>query len=125
MLRKVTDMKFREAQDDVVGTAPQPSGPVPTVFEALVRSRCLSATYNRTAIVLAPHVLYTKHDDLHVDGVVLERDGVVPREYKIGTFKLAGLGDLAVTERPFVRSELFLPGDAKYAGTTLMVVDPA
>lgn len=118
-------MKFREAQDEVVATPTEPSGPVPTVFEAIVRSRCLAATYNRTAVVLAPHILYTRHGDLHVDGVVLERDGAVPREYKIGTFKLIGLGGLTVTDRPFVRSDLFVAADQKYAGTTLMVVDPA
>lgn len=118
-------MKFRDAQDEVAPSRPAaPTGPVPTVFEAIVRSRCLDATYNRTAVTLAPHILYTRHDELYVDGVVLERDGVPPREHKIGTFKLIGLGALAVTDRPFVRSALFVPGDPKYAGTTLMAVEP-
>ena len=67
------------------------NGPVPTVFEAIVRKRCLRATYNRTDIMLAPHIIYTRHDDLFVDGVVLERDGKPPKELKLGTFKLAGL----------------------------------
>lgn len=114
-------MKYREAEDEVA----MPTGPVPTVFEAIVRGRCLSAMYNRTAIVLAPHILYTRHGELYVDGVVLERDGAVPKELKLGTFKLTGLGDLSITDRAFFRSDLFVSGDAKYVDTTLMAVDPA
>lgn len=106
-------------------TAPAPQGDVPTVFEGIVRRLCLSAMYNRTVIVLAPHVLYTRHGELFVDGVVLERDGLPPREPRIGTFKLAGLSRLALTARAFFRDPLFQPGDAKYQGETLMVVDPA
>lgn len=114
-------MKYPDVQDDVA----VPTGPVPTMFEAIVRSRCVAATYNRTAIVLAPHILYTRHDELYLDGIVLERDGSVPREYKLGTFKVIGLGDIALTDRGFVRSDLFAPGDVKYAGKTLMAVEPA
>ena len=113
-------MMYREAQDDVA----VPTGPVPTVFEAIVRTRCLSATYNRTVIVLAPHIVYTRHGQLYVDGIVLERDGAVPKEYKLGTFKLIGLGALAVTDRSFVRSDMFVPGSPKYADTTLMAIEP-
>lgn len=102
-----------------------PSGDVPTVFEGIVRTFCLSATYNRTAIVLAPHILYTRHDELFVDGVVVERDGQPPREPKVGTFKLAGLQGIALTDRPFFRDPLFQPGEAKYQGVTLMAVEPA
>lgn len=97
---------------------------MPTVFEAIVRTRCLSATYNRTVVTLAPHILYTRHDELFVDGVVLERDGIPPREFKLGTFKLIGLGDLTITDRPFVASDLFAAGDPKYIGTTLMAIEP-
>lgn len=114
-------MKYREAQDDVA----VPTGPVPTVFEALVRMRCLTATYNRTAIVLAPHILYTRHDELYVDGIVLERDGAVPKESRLGTFKLIGLGDLALIDRAFRPDALFVRNDPKYAATTLMAVEAA
>ena len=114
-------MKYREAQDDVA----MPTGPVPTVFEAIVRTMCLGATYNRTRIVLAPHILYTRHDEMFVDGVVLERDGAVPKELKLGTFKLIGLGDLSLTDRAFFASALYVAADAKYAGTTLMAIEPA
>lgn len=103
--------------------APGPTGPVPTVFEAIVRKRCLRATYNRTDIVLAPHIIYSRHDELFVDGLVLERDGKPPRELKLGTFKLAGLNAVTLTERQFKTNPLFAAGDPKYGDAALMAVE--
>ena len=117
MVRQVTE------QSSIQPAAP--NGDVPTIFEGIVRNFCISATYNRTAIVLAPHILYTRHDELFVDGVVVERDGQPPREPKVGTFKLAGLQGIALTDRPFFRDPLFQPGETKYLGVTLMAVEPA
>lgn len=93
------------------------------LLEAIATRMCATATYNRDAIVLAPHILYTRHDEIHADGVVLERNGVPPKEVKLGTFKLAGLHDVAVTERPFLPDPIFDPNAEKYDGVTLFVVD--
>jgi len=100
-----------------------PAGPVPTMFEAIVRQRVVSATYNRGAVLIAPHILYTRHGEIYVDAVTLERDGKPPREEKIGAFKLDGLGGIALVDRPFFPSGLFVPSEARYAGTTLMAVE--
>lgn len=101
-----------------------PSGPVPTIFEAIVRKRCVVATYNRVNMTLAPHVIYTRHGDLFIDAVAIERDGKPPREEKIGTFKLAGLNDLKLTPRSFPANPMFHANDAKYA-EALMTVEAA
>ncbi len=106
-----------------MNTATAPAGPVPTVFEAIVRKRCLRATYNRTDITLAPHIIYTRHDDLFVDGVVVERDGKPPKEVKLGTFKLAGLNGVGLTERNFAANPLFAATDPKYGDAALMAVE--
>ncbi|MGH6617744.1 hypothetical protein [Sphingomonas sp.] len=106
------------------GPEAAPQGPVPTIFEAIVRKRCIGLTYNRVSMTMAPHVIYTKHGDLFVDGVVVDREGKPPKEYKVGTFKLTGLSELALTDRPFVTSDLYDPGSFKYADA-LMTVDPA
>ncbi len=100
-----------------------PAGPVPTMFEAIVRLVTVSATYNRGTVTLAPHAIYTRHDEMYVDAVCLLRDGKPPREEKIGTYKLAGLVDLKLAGTTFRPSKLFTPGDEKYAGTLLMAVE--
>ena len=95
-----------------------------TVFEAIVKQHMLAATYNRGAVTLAPHALYTRHDELYVDAVTVERDGKPPKEVKVGSFKLSGLGGLRLTPRRFTISSQFVRNDARYQGTTLMMVDP-
>ena len=98
--------------------------PTPLVLEAIVRQRCISATYNRTRMILAPHILYTRNEALYVDAMIVSREGMLPREPKIGTFKLDGLNDLLLTERAFEVSEMFEPDSEKYAGVALMAVEP-
>jgi hypothetical protein len=95
------------------------------MFEAIVKRLAVAATYNRGEVTLAPHVIYTRHDEIYVDAVTLDRDGKPPREEKLGTFKLAGLSPLRLTARRFERSALFNENDAKYAGVLLMAVEPA
>lgn len=92
------------------------------IFEAIARRVCLEATYNRTAFMLAPHILYTRHDELYVDAVAISRDGQPPREIKIGTFKLTGLKDVKVGEHAFQPEPAFDPEDMKYQGVTLFSV---
>ena len=110
-----------EAAGDRALAQPAP-GAAPTILEAIVKRLAVAATYNRSEIVLAPHVLYTKHGELYVDGVVLERDGKPPKEAKVGAYKLAGLQPLRLTARRFTPNALFDAGAEKYAGQTLMAV---
>lgn len=93
------------------------------MFEAIALRKCVEAKYNRSAFKLAPHILYTRHGELFVDAVTIERDGKPPREVKLGTFKLAGLKDLNVDERTFKPEQIFDPGDGKYAGVTVFAVE--
>lgn len=95
------------------------------LLEAIARNLCVEAVYNKVRMILAPHILYTRHDELFVDAVALEKDGRAPRELKLGTFKLAGLNDATLTKRPFAREALFDPDDGKYAGVTLFAVETA
>lgn len=92
-------------------------------FEGVALKKCITATYNRMQVTLAPHILYTRHDEMHVDAVTLERDGQPPRELKLGTFKLSGLKDVTVEERQFEPYEVFDANAEKYQDTTLLVVE--
>lgn len=103
----------------------QAVNPTPIVMEGIVRQRCVTATYNRTRMVLAPHILYMRGGALYMDAAVVSRDFIVPREDKFGTYKLDGLKGLALTERDFRISSLFLPESEKYEGQTLLKVEPA
>lgn len=98
-------------------------GAVPIMFEAIVKKLAIAATYNRGEVTLAPHILYTRHGEIYVDAMTIERDGKPPREPKIGAFKLAGLAPLRLTARRFTPSPLFLADDPRYDGVTLMAVD--
>ncbi len=92
-------------------------------FEGVALKKCVTATYNKSKILLAPHILYTRHDEMHVDAVTLEREGQPPRELKLGTFKLSGLKDVSVEDRQFEPSDLFDAHAEKYEDTTLMVIE--
>lgn len=101
--------------------------PTPTMmlFEAIIRRQCISATYNRSRMVLAPHILYTRHGALHIDAVTVSRENMIPREIKLATFKLDGLSELRVLERDFdVNYDLFEPEAEKYVGETILKVEP-
>lgn len=110
------------AMDTEQGAEAAPN-PTPIVLEGIVRQKCMNAIYNRTRMVLAPHILYTRGGSLYVDAQVISRDFVIPREEKFGTFKVDGLRNLALTDRDFAISRLYLPESEKYAGTALMAVE--
>jgi hypothetical protein len=93
------------------------------IFEAIALKKCVSATYNRMQILLAPHILYTKHGELYVDAVTIKRDGELPREVKIGAFKVIGLKDLAPNDQSFQPESIFNPNDPKYEGVTVFAVE--
>lgn len=93
------------------------------VLEAIALRKCVEATYNRMTVKLAPHILYTRHGELFLDAVTLEREGKPPRETKLGTFKLAGLQIRQVIARTFDAQPVFDPADPKYEGVTLFAVE--
>ena len=96
-----------------------------TFFEAIALQKCLMATYNKLVVKLAPHILYTRHDEMFIDAVTLEREGRPPRELKLGTFKLAGLGGVSLLDETFEAMHgLYDQTDAKYKGVTLFAIDP-
>jgi hypothetical protein len=95
----------------------------PVLLEAIVKRLAVAAVYNRTEVMLAPHVLYTRHGDLHVDAVTLEREGRPPREVKLGTYRLTGLSGVRLTPRRFEPNPLFDPDAERYRGETVMAVE--
>ncbi|WP_340264294.1 hypothetical protein [Sphingobium mellinum] len=99
--------------------------PPTIIFEAIALQKCLMATYNKMVVKLAPHILYTRHDEMFIDAVTLERDERPPRELKLGTFKLAGLNDVRLLDEGFeAMYGLYDENDAKYKDVTLFAIAP-
>ena len=95
------------------------------IFEAIALQKCLKVTYNKMVVTLAPHILYTRHDEMYIDAVTTDRAGRPPRELQLGTFTLAGLSDLQVLDDTFeAMYGLYNDGDDKYKGVTLFAVAP-
>jgi hypothetical protein len=92
------------------------------IFEAIATRKCLTAVYNRMNILLAPHILYTKHDELYLDGVTVKRDGELPKEVKMGAFKIIGLKDLGLSEQAFTPHRVWSAKDEKYDGVTVFAI---
>jgi hypothetical protein len=100
-----------------------PSHPAIGIIEAaMLRKLRVRAIYNRTEMQFAPHILYTRHDDPFVDGVVMEREGKPPREIKLASFKLAGLSGLTLTTERFQPQPVFDPAEPRYEGVQLAMV---
>ena len=105
--------------------APEPEpvlAPEEAIARAIERRLCLEGVYNRAQVKLAPHILYTRHDDPFVDAMVVERDGKAPREIKLGVFKLAGLKEVRLTSTPFAPLPDFDPGAETYAERVIQSV---
>lgn len=101
-----------------------PTGPNAIVMEAIVRMRCISATYNRKRMILAPHILYMRNGGLYTDAMVISRENMLPREAKFGTFKIDGFSELSLTQRAFVESDMFDRKLDKYVGAALLSIEP-
>lgn len=91
---------------------------------AIDRKLCVTAVYNKCPMLLSPHILYTRHDELFVDAVVMIKQGKVPTELKLGTFKLAGINGASLSGEPFTIQPVFDPNNPKYEGVAVRSVQP-
>lgn len=92
----------------------------PLVALAIARRACLRGRYNGGEVLLQPSLLYRQHDALFLLAVTARRDGKPPREAKLGTFRLAGLNELSLTNEGFEPGPLHRSYSAQ-AGWDLLV----
>src|SRR3546814_14557697 len=88
--------------------------PTKILLEAIARKNCVEAVYNRSAVKLAPHILYTRHGEIYLDAVTMAREGKPPREVKIGSFKVTGLSEVALAPDGFRTQPVFEPEPERY-----------
>jgi hypothetical protein len=93
------------------------------ILQAIALKKCIQATYNGTRMKLAPHILYTKHDDMFLDAVALLKNDAPPREKKLGTFKITGMKDMELQDEGFEVELIYEPKAEKYEGVTLFAVE--
>ena len=68
--------------------------PEQVVLDAIANRLCLMADYNRGAVILQPVLLFREHDAAFLIADTVSRDGKPPREPKLGTFRVSGLGNI-------------------------------
>jgi len=83
------------------------SSPADLIAFAIDRGICVLADYNRSEALLAPQRIEERHGEAFIKAVTLETDGRVPKQLKLGTFKLAGLTDIRLSGRSFAADALF------------------
>jgi hypothetical protein len=113
------------AESDTAGAADEADArarPLDILRMAIAHRLCVTTTYNKRRVLLAPHIVFNRHDEPFLRAVTVELDDKPPREAKLGTFKLTGLGPLALTGRAFEPFGDFHADDAEYAGMTLVTL---
>ena len=84
-------------------SSPNPASPNPErlVIEAIALKRAITAEYNGAEMLLAPHLLFSRHEDLFLSALNLRKTWRSEEEMRLGAFKLDGLSRIAVTEQEF------------------------
>ncbi len=70
-------------------------------LEAIARRVLIRAEYNGAQLVLAPHQLFERHDELYVGALNTGKAWRSDDERRLGYFKLKGLRTVGLTEDPF------------------------
>ena len=73
------------------------SDPQDIIRTAIALRVCITASYNKRIVKLAPQGIVAKHDEPYLQAVTLEQAGAPPNSKRLGTFKIAGLTGLALT----------------------------
>ena len=71
---------------------------------ALRRRRCLVATYNGASVLVAPYLLYERHQVPHLAAVTILREDRQLAAEKLSVYRLTGLSNVSLSDRPFVPS---------------------
>lgn len=75
-----------------------------TLEQAMTKRVLVEADFNKGRSLLAPHSIFTRHDEFYLRAQTVERDGRKPSAPKLGTFKLSGLSNVALTRKLFSSS---------------------
>ncbi|MBH0111693.1 hypothetical protein I5E68_01845 [Novosphingobium sp. YJ-S2-02] len=71
------------------------------LIEAIALKRLVLAQYNGAEMLLAPHRLFSRHDELFVSAFNPRKNWRSEEERRLGHFKLDGLSEVTITEDVF------------------------
>lgn len=71
------------------------------LIEAIALKRLVVAQYNGAEMLLAPHRLFSRHDELFVSAFNPRKNWRSDEDRRLGHFKLDGLSGVALTEEAF------------------------
>jgi len=71
------------------------------MIEAIALKRLILAHYNGAEMLLAPHQLFSRHDELYVSAFNPRKNWRSEEERRLGHFKLDGLSNLRLTDETF------------------------
>ncbi|MFZ1743792.1 MAG: hypothetical protein WAT93_13120 [Pontixanthobacter sp.] len=71
------------------------------MVQAIGRRRLVVANYNGVTMQLAPHQLFTRHDEPYLTALNIGKSWNSEEDKRLGQFKIAGLSDVALTEDAF------------------------
>ena len=77
------------------------SAPHLLIMEAIAQRLIICVRYNQKMIELAPHFLFSRHEDLFLGAVNLNKNRRNGEEPRLGEYKLAGLSEIGLTTRSF------------------------
>lgn len=77
------------------------TSPQRAMIEAIALKRLILAHYNGAEMLLAPHQLFSRHDELYVSAFNPRKNWRSEEERRLGHFKLDGLSNLRLTEETF------------------------
>lgn len=104
--REETVSPSRSASNDHEAAVQATSDPEPssekTLIEAIARLRIVTAKYNGSKMSLAPHQLFSRHDELFVSAFNAGKNWRSDEERRLGYFKVSGLSNIALMKDTFV-----------------------
>ena len=77
------------------------TNPQRAMIEAIALKRLILANYNGAEMLLAPHQLFSRHDELYVSAFNPRKNWRSEEERRLGHFKLDGLSNLRLTDETF------------------------
>lgn len=91
-------------------------------MEAITRRKIVEARYNNETFRLAPHLLFQRNGDLFTSALNVDKVWRADEDPRLGQFKLAGLGDVTITNDEFGPLPSFSPETPRHDDIAILAI---